>query len=261
MNEEEHKAAAALREADALCFVEDLLAPVLDVDDVHHLCNALRLRPGATIAVADGVGSFRFCHLAARPSGPREQHGIGKAPLADRRGAAVSLEPIGAITTLPRTTPLTVAFALAKGDRAEWTVQKLTELGIDTIRPLITERTVVRLDDAAVARRGDRLRRIARQAAAQCRRPMLPEVADPVSFSELISLNRDRVILAEPGGPFLHEAATFVAVGPEGGWSPTELKSGCSLVGLGPTVLRAETAAIAAGVLLSARRSGVIDSR
>jgi 16S rRNA (uracil1498-N3)-methyltransferase len=253
--------ATALREADVLCFVEDLDAPMLTSDDAHHLCNVLRLQTGATIAVADGAGSFRLCALSAGPTRPGGNEAPEHPTVAKRRVREVSLEPSGAITCFRNEPPLTVAFALTKGDRPEWTVQKLTELGIDSIRPIITERTVVRLDDDAAKRRGDRFRRIAREAASQCRRPKLPDVADPVSFFELLSCHRGAVVLAEPGGPPIAPTATFVAVGPEGGWSPAELESGCSLVGLGQTVLRSETAAIAAGVLLSIRRSGGIDSR
>ena len=83
---------------------------------------------------------------------------------------------------------LTVAFAPIKGERPEWVVQKLTELGIDRIVPLRSERSVVRW----TAQRGqaavERLRRVAREAAAQCRRVWLPEVAETVAFADLAML-------------------------------------------------------------------------
>ena len=85
---------------------------------------------------------------------------------------------------------LTVVFAPTKGERPEWVVQKLTELGIDRIVPLRSERSVVRWSGQRGQATAERLRRVAREAAAQCRRVWLPEVADTIAFEDLGALGR-----------------------------------------------------------------------
>lgn len=150
---------------------------------------------------------------------------------------------------------LTVGFALIKGDRPELVVQKLTEIGVDRIVPLQTARSVVRWDGAKVAKAVGRLRSVAKAAAAQCHRPHLPEIAEVAPAAEL--LRDGDAALAARGGGTLTDRHRTVLVGPEGGWAPEELGHGAPTVDLGPHVLRAETAAIAAGVLLVAcHRSG-----
>lgn len=227
-----------LRRAAALVFVEDLEAPAAGPEDAHHLLHVLRLRPDEIVAAGDGQGRWRPCVL--HTAGGRHDRG----PLA--------LAPAGAIATAPAgAPPVAVAFALQKGDRTDWTVQKLTECGVDVIVPLLSARTVVRLDEEARARRGERLRRIAREAAGQARRTTLPEVTDPLPLAAAVRRLEalGTPAFAEPGGGALG-AARAVLVGPEGGWTPEELASAGHRVDLGPFVLRAETAALVAGVLL-----------
>jgi 16S rRNA (uracil1498-N3)-methyltransferase len=154
---------------------------------------------------------------------------------------------------------LTVAFAPVKGERPEWVVQKLTELGIDRIVPLLSERTVVRWSGARGKATVERLRRVAREAAAQCRRVWLPDVSDTMRFDELHTLGGpDEVVLAQLSGDPPTVAQHVVAVGPEGGWSTEELASGLPTVGFGLSVLRAETAAVTAGALLASLRTGTV---
>jgi 16S rRNA (uracil1498-N3)-methyltransferase len=154
---------------------------------------------------------------------------------------------------------LTVVFAPAKGERPEWVVQKLTELGIDRIVPLATRRGVVRWSGERGRGALERLRKVARQAAAQSRRVWLPEIDGILDFSELPGLaDAGAVVLAHPGGGRPSRAHRVVAVGPEGGWSGDELASGLPTVGLGPGVLRAETAAVTAASLLVALRAGTV---
>jgi 16S rRNA (uracil1498-N3)-methyltransferase len=138
------------------------------------------------------------------------------------------------------------------------TVQKLTELGINSIVPMLTERTVVRLDTGEAARRGERLRRVAREAAAQSRRVWLPAVADPIALAQVGEAWPGDYAMAEPGGCQLTASTQCVLVGPEGGWAPAELAGDRPTVGLGSGILRSETAAIAAGALLSSIRAGVV---
>jgi 16S rRNA (uracil1498-N3)-methyltransferase len=150
-----------------------------------------------------------------------------------------------------------VAFALTKGERPEWTVQKLTELGIDRIVPFAGERSIVRWDGAGtLAAKLGRLRRVARQAAMQSRRSWLPVVEDLADFGVLAA--RPGVALADREGLPPSLSWPVVLVGPEGGWSPEEEGSGLPRVGLGPQVLRAETAAVSAGAVLAALRAGLV---
>ena len=154
---------------------------------------------------------------------------------------------------------LTVAFAPVKGERPEWVVQKLTELGIDRVVPLLTERSVVRWTGARGRTTVERLRRVAREAAAQCRRVWLPEIGDTVRFDELSGLgDPGEVVLAQLSGDRPSVSQRVVAVGPEGGWSSEELASGLPTVGFGLSVLRAETAAVTAGALLASLRTGTV---
>jgi 16S rRNA (uracil1498-N3)-methyltransferase len=246
--------AAVLRDAAALVFVADLDAPLLNEEDLHHLRDVLRLAAGERVICCDGAGSWRACTVTAALAATRAKRGRGREPEVAEPMELLAAD--GPITTETAVAPrLTVGFPLLKGDRTEWTVQKLTELGIDAIIPLVTARTVVRPDASTAPRRGDRLRRVAREAASQSRRVFLPEVADPVS---LAGLPLDAVAFAEPGGALLPEEVTTVFVGPEGGWSAEELARGATTVSLGPGVLRAETAALVSGVLLAARRSALL---
>jgi 16S rRNA (uracil1498-N3)-methyltransferase len=154
--------------------------------------------------------------------------------------------------------PITVAFAPVKGDRPEWVAQKLTELGVDRIVPLQTARSVVRWDGERGRRAVDRLRRVVREASAQSRRPRLPEVTPVTTMAELAGREAGPPYLAHPGGERPSLAHPLVAVGPEGGWDDGELDRWSGRVGLGPTVLRAETAAVAVGTLLCGIRSHLV---
>lgn len=210
-------------------FVDDLGSPELAAADHHHLVRVRRVRPGDAVVVGDGRGAFRRCRMgtALVPDGPVER--------AD-----------------PPAPALTVAFALTKGDRPELVVQKLTELGIDRIVPFVADRTVVRWDRAKAARNVDRWRAIAREAAAQAHRPWLPEVAAISSYAAVVAMAG--VSVADPDGEPPTLGRPIVVVGPEGGWSDDELAATPHRTRLGPLVLRAETAAIAAGAVLAALR-------
>ena len=145
----------------------------------------------------------------------------------------------------------TVAFSLVKGQKPELVVQKLTELGVDHVVVLDAERSVVRWDDKKVASHLDRFRRIMREASMQSHRVRLPTIDALVPAAE--HLSRPEVAAAHFGGSPITAEHRSIAIGPEGGWSPAEVAVvGARTVTLGATVLRAETAAIAAGTLLSA---------
>jgi len=213
-------------------------------DDGHHLARARRLRAGETVTAADGAGAWRPYVVRA----------------ATRAGLLLSACREAAIE--PALVPaLVVAFALTKGAKPDLVVQKATELGADAIVPLYASRSVRRPpDEPRAAAATARLRRIAREAAAQCRRARLPEIADPVPLSSLggraglVVAARDGAtpdaLVDPPGGEWV------LVVGPEGGLDPAELEILGNPPGLavGPHVLRAETAAVAATAALAVRR-------
>ena len=213
-------------------FVADLDRPELAEHDRHHLAKALRLRPGDALTVSDGQGRWRPARF-----GP-------------------TVEPDGDVVVVPAPTPaLTVGLAPVKGQRPEWAVQKLTELGVDAIWMLVAERSVVRWEGKAGT--AERLERVVREAAMQSRRCHLPEVRLGVTMAEATA-GGDVVALADPGGAPPSLARPVVLVGPEGGWSDAERAAAPARVDLGPTILRAETAAVAAGALLVALRHGLL---
>ena len=201
--------------------------------DRHHLERVLRLRPADALTVSDGAGGWRACRF-----GP-------------------VLEPVGEVQRVPRPEPpVTVAFAVVKGERPEWAVQKLTEIGVDRIVPLVSARSVVRWPLGDAGAQLARLRRVAREAAVQSRRVWLPVVEGVARFE---------TVAAEPGAALAHRGGgtpsldhPTVLVGPEGGWDGHEVAAGPPLVGLGPSVLRAETAAVVAGTVLCALRAGIV---
>ncbi len=249
-----------LRGAACLVFVDDPDAPVLHEEDAHHLVHVLRLAPGEQVAASDGKCAWRLCRLVPQADADASTSSARARPRERAKLAArLRLEPISARVEAPRSPgTLTIGFALQKGDRPEWTVQKLTELGIDRLLPFFSDRSVVRLDADGARRRGERLRKVAREAAGQARRVVLPEIGDPAPLGEVLAAQSGAVHFAEPGGGPLSSEVSCLFIGPEGGWAPRELALGKELVGLGETVLRAETAAVAAGSLLVALASGLV---
>jgi len=225
--------------------VADLDALPVAPDDERHLGQVLRLRPGERVVAGDGAGRWRLCRFTGSGARPAP-----RAPV---------LEPDGPVLSSGRSEPeVTVGFVPVKGGRPEWVVQKLTEAGVDRIVVLDSLRAVVRWEGERRVRAVERLRRVAREAAAQSRRACLPEVLGAADLDELRGrLAPVALALAELGGDPPSVRAPAVAVGPEGGWEASEV-AGQPTVGLGPHVLRAETAAVAAGLLLCALREGVV---
>lgn len=165
--------------------------------------------------------------------------------------------------------PITVALSIFKFDRMEWAIEKCTELGVERIIPVIAGRTEPHLA-AAASKRVERWRRIAHQAAEQSRRVSAPDISAPLKFDDLVAMTADsRIALAETEEELsLKDAlrqdtgSVVLAFGPEGGWKPQELAAfrdgGWSSASLGDTILRAETAVIAA-VAISSSILGVFE--
>jgi 16S rRNA (uracil1498-N3)-methyltransferase len=163
---------------------------------------------------------------------------------------------------------ITVYLSIFKFDRMEWALEKLTELGVARVVPMIAQRTEEHLAKAA-ARRVERWRKIAREASQQARRVAPPEVADPVALKKAVLEEQgSRIVLAETEDQASLRAVLAecplplaLAFGPEGGWSQSELAlfiaGGWKPASLGHTILRAETAAIAAvAVALAEMQTG-----
>ncbi len=188
-----------------------------------------------------------------------------------RRARIVSIEDsrvefeLGDEVPLAPAPKLILLLAVFKFDRMEWGIEKCTELGVARIVPVIARRTDAHLASAA-AKRMERWRRIALQAAEQSRRPTPPEIAAPVKLSDAVTLTGSlRIVLSESehqlqlrdaieSQPTDTEEYTILAVGPEGGWTADELQefqqAGWISASLGNTILRAETAAIAATAII-----------
>ncbi|HEY8081538.1 MAG TPA: RsmE family RNA methyltransferase [Acidimicrobiales bacterium] len=217
-------------DAAAQVIVTDLESPALDDGDAHHLGRVLRLRDGERVVAVDGTGSWRLCAML----------GGGLDPVGP-----LQFEPAPAV-------PVRVWLPQVKGERSEWSVAKLTELGVDEIGLLTCDRAAVRLDRSSVERVLGRWRRVAREASCQSRRVRLPDVVGPLDVAEATAGGAVRCDL---DGDAAEAGVTALAVGPEGGWSDAE-REATPWVSLGETVLRTETAAIAAGVLLLSARRG-----
>lgn len=156
--------------------------------------------------------------------------------------------------------PLTLLLAVFKFDRLEWAIEKATELGVQRIVPVVARRTEKHLAQAAVAR-VERWRRLVHEAAKQSRRADVPVVADAVSLklslqeqwhgAKLLLAENEKIVLLGDALTSVGESEQIsLGIGPEGGWAPEEEQlfsaAGWRAVGLGPRILRAETAAIAA---------------
>ena len=218
-------------------------------EHAEHLVRVLRARVGQEFDIAAGASV--------------------------RRGRIVSIQEgrvefdLGEDVPAAETPTVTLLLAIFKFDRMEWAIEKCTELGASRIVPFVARRTDPHLASAAV-KRTDRWRRISLQAAEQSRRPGPPEIADPTKLQEAVKqiVASHRIVLSESepqvllrdvlAGP--SEAEIALAIGPEGGWADDELElfrqSGWASASLGSTILRAETAAIAATAITMSELGG-----
>jgi 16S rRNA (uracil1498-N3)-methyltransferase len=204
-----------------------------------HLSRTLRARVGQEFEVVCD-GQVRHATVSSVSDG-RVEFALG--------------EEIAASTAAP----ITLLLAVFKFDRMEWAIEKCTELNVASIVPVIARRTEKHLALAA-GKRVERWRRIAREASEQARRVAPPEIVEPVKLSAALDLVMDfRVVLSESEREAqlseilrarAESQALALAIGPEGGWAPDELHlfmaAGWIAASLGDTILRAETATIAA---------------
>jgi 16S rRNA (uracil1498-N3)-methyltransferase len=210
--------------------------------NARHLAQVLRAKVGQTFELASG-GELRLGTIS-HINDDRVTFALG----VHVEAARVQRE-------------ITLALAVFKFDRLEWAIEKTTELGVACIVPVIAQRTDAHLAKAA-AKRVDRWRRVAHEASQQSRRLAEPEIAEPISLKQFLAAHPSGtpIVLSENESGFslselIDSAAVTLAIGPEGGWTEAEeqafRKTGWEPATLGPTILRAETAAIAAVSLAS----------
>jgi 16S rRNA (uracil1498-N3)-methyltransferase len=208
----------------------------------EHLTRVLRLAVGAPLVAFDGNGAEFDAELSA----------LAKAGAEVRVGAARHVEPEPKLT-------ITLLQSLARGEKMDWIVQKATELGVSRIVPVISERSVVKLDVHQAAKRREHWSGVAIAACEQCGRNRLPEIAAPVALAPalLMASALHQRLVFDAGADLSLTASLTVAtssiallVGPEGGLSDLELQAAgraeFRAVNFGPRILRTETAAIAA---------------
>jgi len=217
-------------------------------DDARHLIRVLRAVPGDRLILCDGSGRECLAEIVA----------------LERERAALKVLEERTCENEPAV-HIRIAQSLPKGDKFETVIQKGTEIGASAFLPFVSARTVVQYDARQEARRVDRWRKIAKEAAEQAHRGRVPLVSEPMRWSELLdaaaeaklallcyekesaSLLRD---VLRAAGPLRRGDTVLIVVGPEGGFTDAEVaearRRGIAPVGLGRRILRTETAALVA---------------
>jgi 16S rRNA (uracil1498-N3)-methyltransferase len=212
---------------------------LLKGQNAQHLARVLRAKVGQEYEIA-GDGRVRLGRITA---------------LEDVRVEFALGEEI----TGRELIPITLVVAVFKFDRMEWAIEKATELGVTRIVPVIARRTESHLAQAAV-KRAERWRRISHEASQQSRRVSPPEISDPVKLKDAVAMeaelkilcaeSEDKLLLRDAITSTSNRSSIALAVGPEGGWAEEESRvfesASWTSASLGPTILRAETAVIAA---------------
>lgn len=219
-------------------------------EEAAHAFRVLRLRPGEAVEVSDGEGA------------------LFAAELTDVSRDAVRARLTAKLDSKEPPISLTLYMGYPKAEKLELIVQKLTELGASRIVPVVMARSVARPDAKDGAKKRERLERIALEAAKQCGRGRVPEIAESLGWKQALADMAQRGVMLVPwedargttlGG--VHEACpgetdVGLLIGPEGGISAEEIadaeSAGARTVTLGPRILRAETAAIASAAVVMA---------
>jgi 16S rRNA (uracil1498-N3)-methyltransferase len=223
----------------------------LPEEEARHALRVLRLRDGDRIEIIDGRGGRATGRLRSK----------GEKAWAEADSTPATAAP----ATAAGVVPVRLELAVLKGDAMEWAIEKAVELGIRSLQPVLTERTVVRTGGKGPEAFQERWRKIADQALKQCGRLERLDVEPPIPLEEVLAAQPGPRFwcdeAAGAGEPFLLDAfggaeSLRVLVGPEGGWAPRErellARSGATRATLGPLTLRAETAALFAAGLAQA---------
>lgn len=220
----------------------------LDLEQSRHIDRVLRLGPGDIVIVFDGLG--------------REY----EIQLGDLQNGRVEGEIIRVLTQSGEPTfTINLVQGIAKGEKMDFIIQKAVELGASAIYPFFSQHAVVKLEKERVVKKQERWQAISREACKQCRRSRIPIVHQPCSLQTIMEMvngkpaimlyeNETRQglkeLLAEKRPSLTGEKELFLIIGPEGGFAPVEVEMACSrgilTAGLGPRILRTETAALAA---------------
>ncbi|MEM6910498.1 MAG: 16S rRNA (uracil(1498)-N(3))-methyltransferase [Verrucomicrobiota bacterium] len=219
----------------------------LDAEESHHATSVLRLGPGEKVVVFDGEG--------------RE----ATTEITSAQKQEVQVQVLQEQKTFGYPASLVLAQAIPKGKNMDLIVQKATELGAAVVGPVLTERTVVRLDPGEARSKQEKWQRTAIEACKQCGQNWVPQIREPKSLEGVLAETGDcdlKLIasLQSDARPFfeilaehqeMHEVRpkkVLVLIGPEGDYSPAEINlakgSGCLPLSLGPIILRTETAAL-----------------
>jgi 16S rRNA (uracil1498-N3)-methyltransferase len=220
---------------------------LLEGTEAHHLSRVLRKAKGERIEIFDGHGHFAQAEIQAVSKKTVELKILERS---------FSQKPIGEVV---------LATAIPKGDRFRWLVEKAVELGVDRLVPLLTERSVVKPGEG----KRDKMEQVVIEACKQCRRDYLMEVSDPKTWPVFLKECQSQsapAFIAHPEGAVLRDvfpsafpARVVFIVGPEGGFTDEEIheatRSGATAVGLGPNILRIETAALTLAAFAALRRT------
>lgn len=223
------------------CIIE--LPPVT----ASHLARVLRARPGDLLTLFNGDGC-EYSGAVETVRGTRVTASVGDGAEVDRESRLA----------------VTLVQCVPRGDRMDFIVQKATELGVTRIVPVLSQRSVVRLDTPQAESKAMHWRAVALNACEQCGRNRLPTVEPPLPLQNYLgdSTSTSPRLVLEPqtgsgAGSLALDGDVEIAIGPEGGFSAEELDAfhiaGFRRLGLGPRILRTETAAIAALTWLQTR--------
>lgn len=212
--------------------------------DVNHMKNVLRMKPGEDVRISDGAGKVYLCCIN----------------MYEEESAILDiLKEIGRDTELP--SDIVLFQGLPKGDKMEWIVQKAVELGVHSVVPFAAKRSVVKMDERKARKKQIRWQAIAKGAAEQSGRTLLPEVKNPLSFSQALDAagELDVILIPYEMEEGMVQTASIidairpgqsvgVFIGPEGGFEPAEIElakqKGALSVSLGRRILRTETAGL-----------------
>jgi 16S rRNA (uracil1498-N3)-methyltransferase len=222
----------------------NLDALTLDEAETHHAVDVLRMNAGDRAVVFNGKGAEATVEIAA----------VGKKSVTLKKMLHAKSPPIGC--------QITLAQAVPKGKNMDLIVQKAVELGAAAICPLLSERTVIQVEEDDAARKQQKWQAVAIEAAKQCGQNWLPRVDPPRSPKEFFAhpVRHDLMLIASLQPDAMHlkkllaenldkkPKTVLVLIGPEGDFTPAEIglakSHGCRPITLGPIVLRTETAAI-----------------
>jgi len=232
-------------------YVAAPLSPDIDLmlppSGAYHVARVLRLRTGAALLIFDGMGNEYRAEI----------NSVNGDKVQVRAGERIQ-------GTAESSLKITLTQGISRSERMDWTLQKATELGVSTIAPILTARSVVRLDDKQAAKKQEHWQGIVIGACEQCGRNVLPTVQAPARLRDHLSNTRKdgmRLVLSPTAPASLAGLSSLsskveLLIGPEGGLDDDELvlaeQSGFTPVRLGPRVLRTETASVVALSVLQA---------